>query len=451
MGMSVGVARRWRALLLVAVAGGLLYGSWRLFAFWSYRASLAEIRAEVQAGRHNIAAKKLTALLAREPRSDEAAYLLGLCERSRGQPEAASRAWARVPPESSFAASAVRSRAEVLVDQGRLADAEQLLQQALDDPRIDPDLLRKYQAPLYSLEGRLEEARRLVEESWERLNQTGRGGWGDAIELIKRHILLSVPTAPAEATRTLLERAERLAPDDDRVWLARANLAIHQGALDEAERGLDACLRRRPDDIPVWRARLDWALATGRVAEVHEALAHLPVVESSPAQIPRLAAWLAARRGDAESERRALERFIAVEPADDALDRLAELAVRADQPARAAELRRQKAELEQVRDRFQQLLGRNQPLRHAAELARLAVRLGRTFEARGFWSVALVNDPANADFQSALARLRTHEAPDASPGRTLAEVLAPELKATEALPRESHAPRKPVPPEKPGL
>ena len=49
-------------------------------------------------------------------------------------------------------------------------------------------------------------------------------------------------------------QAASLAPDDDRVWLGRANLAIRTGAYDEAKRWLDACLKRRPEDVPVWRA-----------------------------------------------------------------------------------------------------------------------------------------------------------------------------------------------------
>ena len=129
-----------------------------------------------------------------------------------------------------------------------------------------------------------------------------------------------------------------MAPDDDRVWLGKANLAIRAGSYDEAARWLDACLRRRPEDVPVWRARLDWAVATNRVAEAREAAEHLPAEESTPAQVHRLAAWFAARRGDVESERRALERLIAADPADfAALDRLAELADRDGQPDRAAE------------------------------------------------------------------------------------------------------------------
>ena len=68
-------------------------------------------------------------------------------------------------------------------------------------------------------------------------------------------------------------------------------------------------------------------------------MTHLPAAESNPAQLHRLNAWLAAKRGDVDTERRELERLLAADPADlTALDRLAQLAEKDGQPARAAEL-----------------------------------------------------------------------------------------------------------------
>src|SRR5262249_27560627 len=162
----------------------------------------------------------------------------------------------------------------------------------------------------------------------------------------------------------------------------------------------EACLRRHPEDVPAWRARLDWALATGRVAEVREALRHLPAADATPAQVHRLAAWLAARRRDAPSERRAWERLIAAGPgAGAALDRLAELALGEGQPARAAEFRGRKAALASLLERYKELFLRNQPTRDAAELAGMAEQLGRFFEAKAFASLAVATEPARADLR----------------------------------------------------
>ena len=179
-------------------------------------------------------------------------------------------------------------------------------------------------------------------------------------------------------------------------------------ARSPRRRRIDACLRRHPEDVPAWRARLDWAMATGQVAEARAALDHLPAAESSPAELYRLAAWFAARRGDVASERRSLQQLVEADPADGAaFDRLAELAVREGQPARAAELRRRKAELDQLKGQYQELLLRDQPVRDAAKMAGLAEQLGHWFEAKVFASVALATEPGRDDLRAALARLKS--------------------------------------------
>ena len=418
--------RRWaRMLALATVAGGSLYGCWWLSRVWRLRATLVEIREHVQAGRHGTAARDLAELLAWEPGSDEANYLLGICENARSRPAAAEVAWARIQPGSEFAGRAIQARATFLVNQGRLADAERLVDCALRDPRVDGFDLRRFLAPLYRSEGRLEDALRLIEANWELLNRSGRGGSGHAVEVLGQHIDQNMGTASAESVRAFLERVERQAPDDDRIWLAKANLAIRQCLFDEAARWLDACLRRRPEDTPVWRARLDWAIATGRTAEAWKALEHLPATGATPAQVHRLAAWFAARRGDAESERQALERLNAADPGDTAaLDRLAQLALRNGQAARAAELRSKKAALNPLRSRYNELFRCIQPVRNAVEMTGIAEQLGCFFEARAFATLAVATDPDRDDLRAILARIEQRQTTIAEPGRTLAQLLS---------------------------
>lgn len=110
--------------------------------------------------------------------------------------------------------------------------------------------------PIYNQLGRFDEAERLVEERWEHLNEMGEGASEPAIDLVRMHIQLTFKPNPVKDVRAYLESAASLAPDDDRVWLGRANLAIRTGAYDESRWWLDACLNRRPADLPVWRARL---------------------------------------------------------------------------------------------------------------------------------------------------------------------------------------------------
>ena len=62
-------ARRWRpALLLAAIAGGLLWEGWRWWEFRQSRKAMAEIEQELEDGRHGTAARNLIALLARQTR-----------------------------------------------------------------------------------------------------------------------------------------------------------------------------------------------------------------------------------------------------------------------------------------------------------------------------------------------------------------------------------------------
>ena len=419
------VARRWRNVSLLAIVAAGLFGvGWKWWDYRRYRRSLAEIEEEVANYRFGIAARKLGDLLRWRPDSDQLLYLLGLCEKQRGRADAAAEAWDRIPPSSEFGPRAIVGRIELLVDRGRFADAEQLILEMLKYPQVDGIVL----GSVYQQQGRIEEAGRLIEARWRHLDEMGEGGSEKAINLVRLYIELRRSIPPIDAIRGVLDRAAAFAPEDDRVWLGRANLAIRGGSYDEAARLLDACLRRRPDDTAVWRAQLSWAMATARVSKAREALKHLPATESTPAEVQKLAAWFARQRGDIGSERRALERLIAADPADfQALDRLIELALKDGQADRAALLRRKRAATERLQARYETLYRRNQPSRDAAEMARLAEQLGRWFEAEVFLSVAVAVDTDRDDLRRDLSRLKLRpETGDRQHG-TLDAVLAPEL------------------------
>ena len=148
----------------------------------------------------------------------------------------------------------------------------------------------------------------------------------------------------------------------------------------------------------------------------------------SPGAPPGARAWLAARGDDREREKTALEEWIALEPAEAApLERLADLAAEGgDPPERLADLRRRKAALDAARERYRALMSEPVLAPRAAELARAAEDLGRTFDARAWWALAARRDyPKAAEARIALGRLAGTE-PKAEPdGRTLADLLAP--------------------------
>jgi enediyne biosynthesis protein E4 len=410
--------RLWRPRLLLLLL--LIVGAWAWWTGRRYRGAMAAIEAEIVAARFGAASRDLVELMAWMPdRDGRLAYLLGSCELAQGRDKAADRAWARVVPGSAYAERAILARMQLLADSGRLADAERFILEAAEDSRNDRTALLISLAPIYEQEGRIDEVERLIEARWERLNEAGEGASDSAIKLVRLHIELALKPAPAEAIRAALDRAARRNPQDDRVWLGRANLAIRTGAGDEARRWLDDCQRLRPEDIPVWRARLDWGLATDQVDVVQQAIAHLPAEESTPARTHRLAAWLAAHRGDVAAERRELESLSAIDPADRAaLDRLARLAEEEGQPARASEFRLKTNTIDRLRARYEELHQRKQPARDAVELAHLAEQLGREFEARASLAVAISEDPGREDLRRDFERLRPRPAPVAYRPRT---------------------------------
>ena len=90
--------RRWR---WVGIGAGLLALAWALFVqldAWRARGELRLAQQDIAAGRLEAAHRRLTGLAARPGALDGAAdYWLGVCEALGGRPDAALRAFARVP------------------------------------------------------------------------------------------------------------------------------------------------------------------------------------------------------------------------------------------------------------------------------------------------------------------------------------------------------------------
>ena len=368
------------------VGAGLIVGGW---IWWSDRRdkdAKLEIEEQVARGRYSAACRNLEALLERKADvNGELRYLLGWCELARGHIEASEKAWASVVPGTEFSERAILGRMRLLQEDGRLAEAERLVSEAARDQRNNRTSLMVGLVPIMIDLGRQDEATELLEDRWEYLNALGQGALDPAIKVLLRHVEVSTGAVAIDAVRTSLEEAAKLAPDDDRVWLGRANLAIRTGDVKDAERWLNQCEKKRPDDRAVWRARLEWAMATDRIDVVERALTHVPDVTSRPSDRHGINAWLAGHRGDFATERSELELLIAANPGDlSALDRLIDLHKKRSQPALAAEVFQRRNTVRELLGRYMLLHGRKQPIRDAEESARIAEQLGRGFEAQGF-------------------------------------------------------------------
>jgi tetratricopeptide (TPR) repeat protein len=405
--MAMGRRRRWLIRAVAILVSGIAIGAGS--KWWQnhqIRHSITEINAEIAAGRHAIAARRLTELLTWAPGCDEAAYLLGVSEQARGRTEQAEKAWARVTPGSSFFSRAVSDHLSLLVATGRYEMAEQMVNEAADAPRVDGPSLRILLVPLFTQQGRLEDAQRLIEERWRHLHEKGEEASELAVNLARLWLDLHWTPTPIEPVRVELDRVAALAPNDARVWLGQANIALRTGSVAEAKRLLTKCLERLPDDPSVWRARLSWAMAADRLEVVRQAQSHLPAGELTPLQTDRVHAWLAASEGDRAAEQQSLNRVVAADPGDlAAWKRLADLARQDRQPESATEIERRSAEMARLNERFHKLYDRNQPIRDSVEMGQLARRLGHTFVAKVFLTVAAAKSLHPDDARRLLAEV----------------------------------------------
>jgi tetratricopeptide (TPR) repeat protein len=334
------------------------------------------------------------------------------------------------------------------MDRGRFAVAEQILLEALREPRPETLGARHLLAEVLWHQGRHDELAPLFEANWEVLSRPDWPSPADAREVLRSHVVMDLFPLPIERIRATLDRAGSMAPDDDRIWLAQAHLAILTGQFADAERRLDACLLRRPVDPAVWRARLEWARATERVDEARRALGRIPAQGIPPGRVWALRAWLAAHRGDQDAEQCALEQVTEADPGDtSALEQLAELAIRAGRSDRAAELRHRKAERDRALHRYRNLIKDGLPEADALEMARLAEVLGRRFEARAFLTLAARRQPTSPEIRAAMARVGRRESAIDTPGQTLADLLATELGPAHAPMRQPTDPPRGATPE----
>ena len=107
------------------------------------------------------------------------------------------------------------------------------------------------------------------------------------------------------------------------------------------------------------------------------------------------------------------------------MERLAVLAREAGRTDCAVKCLQDKAAIDRAKERYRDLLATGVLGSRLEELATLAETLGRTFEARGWWTLLVVAEPDNPKFRAALDRLRPETASmSGRSGQTLADLLA---------------------------
>ena len=396
---------RWRlwAVPLAIVAAYAVWASARTLDSRHLQSSLRAAKDAIAARSPGAARRLLAEAASRWPGEGEVELLLGACEQSLGRSDDADLAWSRVPASSPFAPHAALYRARHVLGHDRFADAEGFLLVALCGSGAHATEACETLVNLYKLQGRFSEARALVLGSL--------GTYPNPTAVIRElEKLGSNRPVDGDVVRSTLEKASRNAPDDDRIWLGWANLATRSGKFDEAKPWLNACQERRPKDGAVWRAWLDWALATQNAVEVERAVRNLPEDRLTPPEVLSLRAWFAVRAGDTAWELRVQEEMVAIEIGNlRALERLADLVLADGQAERAAQLRERRAELNQIKSRYENLVLKLDP-HDAPEAARMAEGLGRCIEAQVLWSIVLRSVPGDGEAKEAMKRLKKVEA-----------------------------------------
>ncbi|RUL85376.1 CRTAC1 family protein [Tautonia sociabilis] len=404
---------RRRRLALAAVALALVAGALAGLDALRVRGELRAARAELAQGRVATARDRLAGLSAKRPGAVGGAvdYWLGICESIRGRPDAALDAFGRVPVGFPFDPVGAFHEASANLRRGRLRPAEDRLERllrrgsgGLDEAR---DLLRR----LYVIQVRIDDAMDLMRSSL--------GTSRDPLRLLKELADLGRGSLPLDGLAQTLEQAGRMAPEDDRVWLGRARLAMLQGRWEEADHWLLRC-EQADADPPIWRARLDWALGAGRPEAAAAAIRRLGPDRLDRAEILELRSWFAERAGDEEAERRSLERLLQVDPASTrALECLAAIAGSAGEEEAAAGYRERKAVLDRNLERYRWRLQDPNALRapdQAMEMARLADAIGLREEALAWCDLALASAPRLPAALELRARLDRPASPEPDDG-----------------------------------
>ena len=409
-----------RLLLIVTIGVALTAIGWfavMAVAERDLRGQLRAAQAEISARRIHTARAQLSRLVQRWPGRSEVAYWMGMCEMMSHHDDAALDFWGRVPLTAPDGALAALARGRLAIELGRYRLAETSLMSAVAAGGDVGAEAARLLGRVYWMTARRERYRSLLQEDAERTD--------DASQILRTFWSLDNDAFQVEAVRQVLGKAQQSAPDDDRVWLALADLETRVGNFEKANEWLSRCERASPDDTDVWNVRLGWATAADRPDELIRAASHIRAAGISRSRLLALGAWLAARAGDRKAERLALEELATFEPADLAtIERLTDIAAQDADKDRVAKLRRQKLDVENTLEHYKQLVSHQDLGSLAVELARAAESIGRRYDAKTWWRIAAQLDPA-LESEAALARARMTkaESPVLTSDASLADVL----------------------------
>jgi tetratricopeptide (TPR) repeat protein len=423
---------------LLLLAGGVAVSESRRQAWLRLERELDGVRKALSEGRTSTARRDLQALAERWPGRGNVLLLLGRTEQDQRKPERALEIWSQIPPTDPDFVPAAESRGHLLIDLGRLSQAEAVVTDALARaPEAQEAPLLRTMARLLRLEGRYREVSDALMAAWKSADNPST--------ILQELWQNDTEPVPVDGLQMMLEAADG---QDDRVWLGRARAEMLRGRTVEAARWLDRCKERRLDDPAVGLACLDLAMASGDIEMFWEAAGRIPIAGLRTADVASMRVWLASRGEATPDGRKEWEERLAADPCNpEALEHLAELHRRAGEARQSEALLRRKGAIDMARDQIRRMIIRKIDFRSSShELAAFCGVLGREFDRRAWTLVALsdasdsgpvgtsILTPAEADelrrfcaaaSDEALGRLRAMTAKASTPGHdTLADRIS---------------------------
>lgn len=375
-----------RGWVVLAVAALTVVLGLALVELWS-RNEVHEARKAYNEGRYKHARDSLRPLAEGAFRRDEATLLLGEAELALGRGDAAEAVWRRISPHSPWAGKAALRIARQALHRHQVNSAEELLRRALLEKGSEGIEAAQTLMLLCKLEGRFAEARLAIYRT--------EGVLSDPMDLVREHFRLVNEPYDSATFSAWIEKAAKAAPEDPRVRLAKANLAIGESRLAEAKAWLDSYSKAGAPDSPVRRAQLAWAMASGDfelALDQFLTLAPDAWVWTTD-DLAAVETWFARQADDETAEEEALARLggTCVGPIG-TLDRRVELALKRSDRPRATALRAKKRELDLAYAEYPRLCLSPSAKQYVGRLVELAHTLGRSYEEACLRAIAAAPD-----------------------------------------------------------
>jgi tetratricopeptide (TPR) repeat protein len=304
---------RWgaRALTLALV----VVNAWWI---WGDRspASMKAIDAMISRGRLAEAELALEQRLRWSAHDGDARMKLARLLVKRGEHLASARQLHEVPSwwPAKVEASFLEGETYKLLDRAR--DSEAAWKACIVDDPFHPAPPRLFHGAakdlvaLYVLEGRLDEARRVLGRAFEEATPEERSG------VLLTRVRLELERIDHREAVERLRAYLAAEPGDPEARLALALEEHATGDEAAADLDLDACFRARPDDALAWRARLEILNDRGDADALREAVAKLPSTTAADARTWMYRGLVRQRDGDNAGALDAFRRSAGLAPDD---------------------------------------------------------------------------------------------------------------------------------------